>query len=170
MQISLKNDWPGSRYNQLISPAPRKFPVPVWPPLPLTGALSSSYRLPGLLSCFHRSYLALASPLPSAFNSVGLPAQPCPLSYPLAPPTLTIHPHPGGASQMIAKGLSQRERPSHDSCFCCGGEGAAGSRGKHIPWEIRSEIAPNPDCPAPALHVASPLCKQGKARGLPLES
>ncbi|CAD7670193.1 unnamed protein product [Nyctereutes procyonoides] len=54
-------------------------------------------------------------------------------------------------------------RPSHDSCSCWGGEGAAGSGGKHIPWEIRSEIAPNPDHPAPALHMASPLCKQGRA-------
>lgn len=69
---------------------------------------------------------------------------------------------------MIAKGLSQRERPSHDSCSCCRGEGAAGSRGKHIPWESRSEIAPNPDRPAPALRLACPLCKQGKVSRLPL--
>lgn len=132
------------------------------------GALSSWDRLPGLLNCFQPSYLALASPLPSAFNSIALPALPCPLSHPLALPILTIHPHPGRASQMIAKGLSQRERPSHDTCSCFGGEGAAGSRGKHIPWEIRSEIAPNPDRPAPALHMASPSCKQAPVSRLPL--
>lgn len=165
MQSSLKNDCPGSRYNQLISLTPRKFPVALQVPLPLMGALSSSYCLPGLL---YPSYLALATPLPSAFNPIALRALPGPLIYPLALPILTIHPHPSGASQMIAKGLSQRERPSHDSCSCCGGEGAAGSRGKHIPWEIRSEIAPNPDHPAPVLHMASPLCKQGKVSRLSL--
>lgn len=170
MEISLKNDWPGSRYNQLVSPAPRKFPAALRPPLPLMGTLSSLSYCPLPTQLPPPLLLALATPLPWAFNDIALLALSCPLIYPLALPILTIHPHPCGASQMIAKGLSQRERPSHDSCSCWGGEGAAGSGGKHIPWEIRSEIAPNPDHPAPALHMASPLCKQGRVSRLPLES
>lgn len=66
------NDWPGSRYNQL-SLTPRKRPTPVQPQLPLMDALNSRYCLPGLLSCLHLSYLALATPLPSALHSIALP-------------------------------------------------------------------------------------------------
>ncbi|XP_032215805.1 uncharacterized protein LOC116599980 [Mustela erminea] len=78
--------------------------------------------------------------------------------------TLSLPPKPRvcGLFIIVAPRLWER-RPPALGTKVTQGEGAAGSRGKHIPWEIRSEIAPNPDRPAPALRLACPLCKQGKA-------
>jgi hypothetical protein len=95
MWISLKNDWPGPHYNQL-SLTPRKF-------------LIEAQLLPLLqLELSNPSPLALRVAAPP-YPSTASPALPCSLFYSLALPTLTVHPHPGRPSQMIAKGLSQRK-------------------------------------------------------------
>lgn len=130
---------------------------------------SSSHCLPGPLSCAHP-----AIPLtPCSQHSTPQPSPlrrlPCPAMSPRLPlGSAILSPRAGRASQMIAKGLSQRERPSHDSCSCCKGRGQLKLEGgtflgvpiRNSPKPCRPS-SPSSACPAQCVNKVKPAAPCG---------
>lgn len=129
-------------------------------------APSFSHCLPGPHSC--------SLPSAPASRPLHLPPPPAPLLRHVPAATSRLghpgYPHPSWsprAGQMIAKGLSQQERPSLASCPCSGGEGAAGSGGKHIPGRSDQKQPRTRPGPQPLLCGRALVVNRVRAAGIP---